>query len=80
MGESLTKGEAYEEERREKNELFVLKMKYMVWGPEILTKKEFEKLQKSGAIKPTKKRLELQFKVEREDDAVQGPGGGHDHP
>ena len=79
MGDCLMKGEQYEADRKEKQELLILKMRYLVWGAETLTKKEYERLEQAGEIKKKNKVHILQFKVDKEEDRVAGPGGGHDH-
>lgn len=68
MGDCLTKGKTYEKERKIKHDLFMLKMKYMVWGIESLTNKEIRKLKRAGIIKPVRKSRFSSVVVDEEND------------
>ena len=75
MGECLMKGEDYEKSKKEKQETFLLEMKYLVWGLESLNKKELKSLIKEGIIKRKKYVIEylhsLGIDSEEEDDRAQ---------
>ena len=51
MGQCLMKGEEYEAEKIEKQELFLTSMRYYVFGAESLNKKEIKMLKRAGVIK-----------------------------
>ena len=55
MDQCHMKGEDYEAEKKEKQEIFLTSMKFYVWGVESLTKKEVKLLKNEGVIKPNKK-------------------------
>lgn len=59
MGESLMKGEAYEKDKKQKQELFLTSMKYYVWGVDQLNYKEKKMLKLAGVIKPSRRDLIL---------------------
>ena len=65
MGECLMKGEDYEKSKKEKQDLFLMKMKYHVNNddPECLTKKELKALLKAKAIKRTRKVIECLMRL-----------------
>lgn len=55
MGECLTKGADYEIRVKQERDLFLLKMKYFVFGEESLSKKERKHLKTIGVIKPVRR-------------------------
>ena len=57
MGECLMKGEAYENDRKEKQELLMTTMKHYIWGEKSLSKKEKSLLKFHGVISPEKQRV-----------------------
>lgn len=72
MGECLMKGEDYEKAKKEKQDMFLLTMKYHVWGIESLTKKEIRILKKEGVIKVRKSRFSRE--VDEDDEAESQTG------
>lgn len=51
------KGEEYEKGLKDKREIFILSMRYHVFGAQSMTKKEMKSLKKAGIIKLAKSRF-----------------------